>query len=473
MNRDGNRSLYWHRRDLRAVDNRGLARATLEGTAIPVFCFDEEVLSYAGAPRVAFLLEALADLRSWYRERDADLLVVRDDPAEVIPALASEFDVDGVVWNEDYSGLARERDMAVEDALLAGGFDTTWVQDQVLHEPGSIRTNEGEPYSVFTYYWTKWRDRTVDPVVDPPASSSLVPVSSDTPMPTLEDLGFAVPEAAIPSGTRSAAVNRLETFLDGPIYEYADRRDLPAAAGTSRLSQDVKFGLLGVREVFERVRDAERTAPSDAGAESVEAFKRQLAWREFYAQVLAFNPSIVTENVTSYPNDIEWRDDPSGLETWKRGETGYPIVDAGMRQLRREGYVHNRVRMIVASFLTKDLLIDWREGYEWFRERLVDHDTANDVGGWQWAASTGTDAQPYFRIFNPTTQGERYDPDGEYVREYVDELATVEAETIHSWPDLSPEERREVAPEYPAPIVDHGDRRTAAIEAFERARGDD
>ncbi|MFC6726511.1 cryptochrome/photolyase family protein, partial [Halobium palmae] len=252
------------------------------------------------------------------------------------------------------------------------------------------------------------------------------------------------------------ARDRLEAFCDGPIYDYAEDRDYPARDGTSRLSTDLKWGTIGIRAVYARTEEARSGVGGDED-ESVEEFQRQLAWREFYAQVLDANPEVVTENFDSYANPIEWRDDDEALRAWKDGETGYPIVDAGMRQLREEAYVHNRVRMIVAAFLTKDLLLDWREGYAHFREYLVDHDTANDNGGWQWAASTGTDAQPYFRIFNPMTQGERYDPDCEYVREYVPELRGVDPDDVHAWHELDAEEREAVAPEYPAPIVDHAE----------------
>ena len=189
--------------------------------------------------------------------------------------------------------------------------------------------------------------------------------------------------------------------------------------------------------------------------------------------MLYFDPGVVTENYKQYENDIQWRDDPEELRAWKQGETGYPIVDAGMRQLRDEAYMHNRVRMIVASFLTKDLQIDWRAGYAHFREHLVDHNTANNNGGWQWAASTGTDSQPYFRIFNPMTQGERYDPDTEYISRYVPELRGVDPDTIHEWHELSPVERAKVDTDYPEPIVDHSERREAALSMFEAARGDD
>jgi deoxyribodipyrimidine photo-lyase len=274
-----------------------------------------------------------------------------------------------------------------------------------------------------------------------------------------------------PAGTDHAR-DRLTSFCESDIYEYAERRDYPADDCTSRLSADLKWGTVGIREVYEETTAAKAVAPDDTARESVREFQDQLAWREFYSQVLFFNPGVVTANYKSYDQDISWHEDPEGLQAWKDGKTGYPIVDAGMRQLREEAWMHNRVRMLVASFLTKDLLIDWRRGYKWFRKKLIDHDTANDNGGWQWAASTGTDAQPYFRVFNPTTQGERYDPDAAYVKRYVPELRDVDPSVIHDWPDLSATQRRRAAPDYPAPIVDHGDRRKAAIEMFERARGD-
>ncbi|WP_259519783.1 deoxyribodipyrimidine photo-lyase [Halanaeroarchaeum sp. HSR-CO] len=465
-------TLFWHRRDLRTIDNAGLDRATAHGSVVPIFCLDDDILQYAGRPRVRFMLEALRDLRKRYRDLGTDLIVVHGDPSVQIPAVAAEYDADTVVWNDDYSGLAQERDESVEDALLSAGFDVDWVQDLVLHEPGSIRTSNGDPYSVFSYYWKKWQDREKESSYACPEADAFVGVSGN-PIPGLEELGFEQPDASIPDGTRQAAIDRLRAFIEDPIFSYSDCRDVPAEACTSRLSQDLKFGLVGIREVYEATERAKSSASSSEDRESVREFQRQLAWREFYAQVLTYSPETVTENFKSYTNPISWKRDEDALDAWKRGQTGYPIVDAGMRQLLAEGYMHNRVRMIVASFLTKDLLVDWREGYRWFRDRLVDHDTANDVGGWQWAASTGTDAQPYFRIFNPMTQGERYDPEAQYITEYVEELRNVDAEIIHDWTDLSPTQREANAPAYPAPIVDHAARREAAIAMFERARADD
>ena len=458
--------LHWHRQDLRLSDNVGLSDAPEPPAG--VFVFDDAVLEHAGAPRVSFMLDALASLREGYRERGSELFVRHGDPAEVLVDLAAAHDVEFVSWNRDYSGLAQRRDERVSDALKDADVVPQKFHDAVCHEPGSITTNAGDPYSVYTYFWKKWRDREKG---DPRAVPELAAAEDDEPLPTLAELGFEEPSASVPPAGTEAARERLESFLEADVFEYEDRRDYPAEKPTSRLSVHLKFGTIGIRTVDERVRETLAAADGEA-RESVEEFRSQLAWREFYTHVLYFNPEAVTENYKSYENDIEWDDDEELLAAWKRGETGYPIVDAGMRQLREEAYMHNRVRMIVASFLTKDLLLDWRHGYDHFRERLVDHDTANDNGGWQWAASTGTDAQPYFRIFNPMTQGERYDPDAEYITEYVPELRGVAPEVIHSWHERSLTERRNAAPEYPDPVVDHSERREQALSMFERARGE-
>jgi deoxyribodipyrimidine photo-lyase len=474
--------LYWHRSDLRVIDNRGLAAAAgVEGAdpapgagpALGLFVFDDAVLEHASPPRVAFMLDALDALRAAYRERGGDLLLRSGDPTAVVPEVAEAFDAGGVVWNRDYSGLARERDDAVRDALDAAGIRAAAYHDALHHEPGSITTNAGEPYSVYTYFWKKWRDREKADPYPMPDEGDLVAPDEPGELPTAADLGFDDPSAEVPDAGHAAARARLDEFLAADVYDYAERRDYPADRCTSRLSAHLRWGTIGVREISAAIREAKAAAPDEDARESVDEFRGELAWREFYHHVLNFNPEIVTENYKEYEEGIAWRDDPDELAAWKAGETGYPIVDAGMRQLREEAYMHNRVRMIVASFLTKDLLIDWRHGYAHFREHLVDHNTANDNGGWQWAASTGTDAQPYFRIFNPMTQGERYDPAAEYITRYVPELEGVNADDIHSWHELGLSERNRLAPDYPHPIVDHSERREAALAMFKRARGED
>jgi deoxyribodipyrimidine photo-lyase len=471
--------LHWHRDDLRVADNLALGTATdragERGPVAPVFVFDDDVLAHGSSNRVAFMLDALAKLREAYRDRGSDLLVRHGDPREVLPALATELGAESVTWGEGYSGLATERDAAVRQRLDEVDVARESVTDALHHEPGSITTNDGDPYKVYTYFWKKWRDRPkADPVGAPDAAvlADAGDLPDPEPLPTLADLGFDDPTADIqPAGTE-AARDRLTAFCEGPVYDYEERRDYPADGGTSRLSADLKWGTIGVREAYEETAAAADFAESESDRESVEEFQSQLAWREFYHHVLFFNPEVVAANYKEYEHTIAWRDDPDELQAWKDGETGYPIVDAGMRQLREEGFMHNRVRMIVASFLTKDLLIDWREGYAHFREHLVDHDTANDNGGWQWAASTGTDAQPYFRIFNPMTQGERYDANADYIKRYVPELRDADPSLIHGWHEASELVREQGAPEYARPIVDHGERREAALSMYKSARGE-
>ncbi len=471
--------LHWHRRDLRASDNRALAAAADAAEAddgvVSLFVFDPGVLEHARPPRVSYLLKSLAELREWYREQGGELLVRRGEPEQVLVEVALQLDADRVVWNRDYSGLARERDSRVRMALADADIPRESFHDAICHKPGSITTNQGDPYSVFTYFGRKWQDRKKDEPFPAPNAEMLVDRANlsveAANLPTLDELGFDEPEAdLLPAGTE-AARRRLDAFCEDGIYRYEEDRDYPTRESTSRLSADLKYGTIGIREVYWSTEEAREDA-TEAEAEQIDEFQSQLAWREFYTHVLWFNPEVVSQNYKEYENAIEWENDDELLASWKDGNTGYPIVDAGMRQLRAEGFMHNRVRMIVASFLTKDLLIDWREGYDWFRQKLVDHDTANDNGGWQWAASTGTDAQPYFRIFNPMTQGERYDPDAEYIKTYVEELEATDPEIIHSWHEASLTQRRNAAPEYPDPIVDHSERREQALAMFEAARGE-
>jgi deoxyribodipyrimidine photo-lyase len=448
-----------------------LALDAVDDETIPVFVFDPNVLDCGAPARVSFMLDALDSLQEAYRGRDSDLLIARGNPVELLPDLATEYDADTVTWGKDYSGLARERDAAVRQALDDAGVDRIAVHDAIHHEPGAITTNDGDPYKVFTYFSKKWHDRPKADPAEPPTASDLADVTGED-IPTLAALGFEDPEAEIPPAGTDAARTLLTDFCEEDIYRYGERRDYPDDDATSHLSPHLKYGTIGIREVYEETEAAKLEADSETERESVFEFQDQLAWREFYTQVLWDRPDVVTQNYKAYEQEIQWNDDPDALQAWKDGETGYPIVDAGMRQLREEAYMHNRVRMIVASFLTKDLLIDWREGYDWFRQKLVDHDTANDNGGWQWAASTGTDAQPYFRIFNPMTQGSDYDPDAEYIKTYVPELEGVPAETIHSWHELDLGTRNMHAPDYPGPIVDHSKRREQAIEMFKTARGE-
>ncbi|MGM0606535.1 MAG: deoxyribodipyrimidine photo-lyase, partial [Halobacteriota archaeon] len=282
--------LFWHRRDLRAADNVGLSEAIAAGETVPVFVFDRDVLDHAAPPRVAFMLEALADLRSWYRDRGSDLVVLEGDPAEVLVDFADRMNADRVVWNHDYTGLARERDDRVRTALDTVGIDHDAFHDAIHHEPGSITTNAGEPYSVYTYFWKKWRDR---PKADPypePTAAALAELTGES-LPTRSDLGFDEPEATVQTAGTDAARDRLATFCGEAIGRYAEDRDYPTRSATSRLSTDLKFGTIGIREVYA----ATRRAAGGAGAaerESIEEFHSQLAWREFYAHVVCEHPEV-------------------------------------------------------------------------------------------------------------------------------------------------------------------------------------
>ena len=439
-------------------------------SVLPVVVVDPAIIDRASPRRVAFFLDCLRALRGRYRDHGSDLVVRHGPPDTVLAELAEAYDADGVHWNRDVSGHARRRDDAVAEALAERDVAARPHDDLLLHEPGSVLTNAGDPYRVFSPFFDKWRDREKDAPLEPPSADALADGQGE-PIPSLADLDVAAPtDPPRPDAGMAAARDRLEAFCAGPIFRYETDRDVPAEAGTSRLSPHLRLGTVGIRAVWDATSQALESAPDDAARDSVWAFRRQLAFREFYAHALSDRPQLVSENARAFETPVDWRNDPDEIAAWRAGETGYPIVDAGMRQLRATGWMHNRVRMIVASFLTKDLLVDWRVGYRWFRSQLVDHDPANDAGGWQWAASTGVDAQPYFRVFNPTTQGERYDPDAEYITAHVPELRETAPETVHDWPTLDPAEREAAAPDYPAPIVDHAARREAAIAAFEAAR---
>lgn len=435
-------------------DNKAVSEAE---NAVPVFVIDEKILDKASNRRMKWLLKNLRSLKDDYRDIGSDLIVKQGDPVSVIEQMVESYDADRVLFNKSYTPTGRDRDEQFKDEL-SGHAVVESFHDRVLHTPESIYTNKGTPYSVFTYYHKKWKKREKE---EPMNVGEFQDLDEEDNIPNVTDLGFEPVSIELPEAGTDVARKKLRSFCSEDIEEYSDSRDYPSEDGTSRLSAYMSYGVIGIREVWEETD----------GKESASEFQEQLAWRDFYTQVLYHNPSVVTENYKSYEQPIQWENDEELFEKWKNGNTGYPIVDAGMRQLKQEGYMHNRVRMIVASFLTKDLLIDWRWGYNWFRNMLIDHDVANNNGGWQWAASTGTDAQPYFRIFNPMSQGERYDPKAKYIKKYVPELQGVEPELIHSWNELSEEERNE-ATDYPSPVIKHSERREQALSMYKTARGE-
>ena len=417
---------------------------------LPAFVIDPDLWSHASSPRKAMLAANLRALDSSLAAQGGRLHVARGRPEEVLSNLADRLNIDHIHWNADYTPYARRRDERIGSLLPA-----TRHHGQVVHPPGSILTNDGGRYRVFTPFYRRWDQK---PIESPPPP---------TPVTVLSDPGTGVPadeDAPVPAG-ETAALERLGRFED-LVDDYPDQRDRPDLDTTSRLSVDLKFGTIGPRTIIERL------GTSTPGRK---AFVRQLAWRDFYADLLDAAPESVNEALRPDYRSIEWEDDPEGLQAWKVGRTGYPIVDAGMRQLIGEGWMHNRVRMIVASFLVKDLLIDWRLGERHFRHVLLDADVASNVGNWQWAAGTGADAAPYFRIFNPVTQSKKFDPSGDYIRRWVPELAQVASDHIHAPWDAPPLELAAsgvvLGDTYPDPIVDHAFARERALARYQAGLG--
>jgi deoxyribodipyrimidine photo-lyase len=467
------RALFWFRKDLRLDDNTGLLAALrdADGDVAPFYASEPAILGREdiAATRVRFVLESLEDLKAEI-ERAGSRLVLDHGPAEeTVVRAARAARADAVYWNDEYEPALRARDAAVERALAAAGISVRRSHDRQIVPPDAVRTTAGKPFSVFTPFRKACEARPTPP------PGGVVTALAPHDLPTrsvarLADLGFATEQDRWPGGA-SAAHTRLERFLEHGLLDYKARRDVLADEGaTSRLSADLRFGTISPRRVVERVREAVR---ADARLrDGAIAFVTQLRWRDFYAHVLYHFPHVEHGAFRRDYDAVRWEGTPEDFAAWAEGRTGYPVVDAGMRQLARTGFMHNRARMIVASFLTKDLLVDWRMGVRHFMRSLVDGDLANNNGGWQWAASTGTDAQPYFRVFNPALQGARFDADGAYVRRWVPELALVPAEWIHRPAEAPPlvlaEAQVTIDRDYPAPIVDHAERRQRAIELFAR-----
>ena len=445
------RAVMWFRRDLRLSDNTALAAAARHagpgGEVVALFCWDARLHRPSGAARLAFLAGCL-------RALDGDIggrLVVRAGrPESVVPQVAADAGADAVFVAEDFGPYGRRRDQRVADALAQGGGELVPVGSPYAVTPGEVVSRSGAPYRVFTPFLRAWRDHGwPDPAPAPRgvAWAGGVDGAGVPPVPAVA--------ADLPDAGEAAARRAARRFFDGPIDAYADARDRPDLDATSRLSPYLKWGCIHPRQLLAKL----------GRREGHDRFRTELCWREFYADVLwhrpdtvhqAFQPAMRRMEVdTGGPTEPAFR-------AWAEGRTGYPIVDAGMRQLAAEGWMHNRVRMIVASFLVKDLHLDWGRGARFFMEHLVDGDLASNHHGWQWVAGTGTDAAPYFRIFNPVSQGERHDPRGEYVRRWVPELRGVAGKAVHRpWalPGGPPAG-------YPAPIVDHAEERAEALRRY-------
>ncbi|MEP6942523.1 MAG: deoxyribodipyrimidine photo-lyase [Betaproteobacteria bacterium] len=475
------RSLVWFRRDLRDFDHAALHAALRESGAVHcAFVFDRDILEPLPDRcdrRVEFIRDSVVELDGRLRAAGGALLVRDGRAREVIPRLAAELGVDAVYANHDYEPQAVARDAAVAKALADQQRDFRTTKDQVVFERDEIVAQSGRPFSVFTPYKHAWLKALLAshlapyPVDDHANALARPPASMDGSPPTLETLGFKptnLRSLAIAPGMTGGAA-RFADFQQR-IDDYANARDYPAIKGPSYLSVDLRFGTVSIRQLaaYAHVRSLH------PGGEGAASWLSELIWRDFYAQILWHHPRVVDRAFRPEYEALPFRNDRGQFARWCAGETGYPIVDAAMRQLNQTGYMHNRLRMIAASFLVKDLLIDWRWGERYFADKLNDYDLASNNGGWQWAASTGCDAQPYFRIFNPVTQSKRFDAHGDFIRRYVPELAALDAAEIHAPWQLSADAQRSrgvcIGRDYPSPIVDHAQARMEALALFASAR---
>jgi deoxyribodipyrimidine photo-lyase len=465
--------LVWFRRDLRVDDHAALHHALREGGPVwCVFVFDTEILDellhegWHADRRVEFIHAAIVELDAALRDLGGGLVVQHGRARDLVPALARELGVGAVVCNRDYEPAAQLRDGEVGAELARHGIDFEQFKDQVIFECDDVLTLARKPYSVFTPYKNAWlRKLTSDQLEAYPVRrySDALAAWSAAAIPSLADMGFEPTNLAalkLPTGA-SGAETLFDEFLDR-IDRYKQTRDFPATKGPSYLSVHLRFGTISVRRLAREAR-----ARGGAGAEG---WLNELIWRDFYFQILWHNPHVLNGSFRPEFDAVRWVDDEARFAAWCAGRTGYPLVDAAQRQLAQTGYMHNRLRMVSASFLTKDLGISWRRGEHWFARTLNDFDLAANNGGWQWAASTGCDAQPWFRIFNPVTQSEKFDADGQFIRRYCPELAKFDRKRIHApWLATSLEQQMAgcvIGRDYPAPVVDHAAAREATLERF-------
>lgn len=424
-------SVFWHRRDLRFTDNAGLYKALRSGDAVqPVFVFDRTILGRLpqNDQRVLFIHREIERLKEEYRAFGADLKVVYGDPVELIPLLAQEYNAGKVFANRDYEPAAIARDAKIHELLQQQGVELIGAKDQVIFEKNEVLKSDGKPYTVFTPYMRRWKETLSDFYLssypNEKYARNLLQAPEGSLVPTLVAMGFSGEQTVEFPG------RRIDEQL---LANYHETRDIPSIPGTSRLSLHLRFGTISIRELARVARSVN------------EKYFNELIWRDFYQAILYHFPHSATDAFRPEYDRIRWEYKEEHFQRWCNGTTGYPLVDAGMRELNTTGHMHNRVRMVVASFLTKHLLHDWRLGERYFAEKLLDFELASNVGGWQWAAGSGCDAAPYFRVFNPQSQQEKFDPDFRYIRKWVPEFGT-EA--------------------YPAPVVDHKTARDRAIERY-------
>ncbi|MEZ4670684.1 MAG: deoxyribodipyrimidine photo-lyase [Anaerolineae bacterium] len=474
--------IHWFRRDLRLADNLALHAALQSGAPVlPVFILDPAIIvsPKISLPRLSFLLAALAALDADLRQQGSCLWLAYGNPSALLPELVRSTAATALYYNRDYSPFALKRDANI-DSLLT--IPVHIFDDALLLPPGTVMTEAGKPFTVFTPFKRKWLTVRKQSVVDSAGQGAFIPLEDidriavgarhaipdlSNSIPTLADLGLPS-TIAVPPASAAVALQRMDDFLSQRVYTYGEGRNRLAALtaddtynGSSFLSPYLRFGLLSPRQAYWGARTAYQNAGVAAAQSSVETWVSELVWREFYMHILYHFPHVARGSFRPQYDNLAWYNSTDDIAAWKAGVTGYPVVDAAMRQLQAMGWMPNRARMIVASFLTKDLLIDWRVGERHFMDWLIDGDPAANNGGWQWSAGTGTDAQPYFRIFNPISQSQKFDPDGLYLRRWLPELRDVPDKYIHA-----PWEMSTPPAAYPRPIVNHAAARQRTLDAF-------
>ena len=467
-------SIWWLRRDLRLRDNQALTAALAKAdTVVPLFIIDPRLVAspYGSEKRLAFLWGGLREVDHSLRQRGSRLIVRTGFPMDVLPALVHETGAQAVFAEADYSPYARWRDQAI-----AARLPLRLVDGVTVHPPPAVVKADGAPYIVYTPYSRAWKGLLSPRISQLLAAPLHLTTPADVvtePLPVEPDLPAEVP---FPPGEEEAQ-RRLVAFVAGdeaPVFSYGDDRNRMDLTGTSQLSPYLRFGMVSARQAAGAALAAIAEAQRPDARKSAETWLNELIWREFYIAILYHFPHVRGRSFRPDLAGIAWSNDQPAFQAWCEGRTGYPVVDAAMRQLAQTGWMHNRARMIAASFLIKDLLIDWRWGERWFMQHLVDGDPAANNGGWQWTAGTGTDAAPYFRIFNPVLQSLKFDPDGAYIRRWLRELAEVPAPFIHKPWEMPLRMQQELScilgRDYPAPIIDHDWARGRTLDAYGQAR---
>lgn len=469
--------LFWHRRDLRHADNVGLAAARQRSQqVVGVFCLDPGILQKddVAPARVTYMIGCLEALQEQYAKAGSQLLIVQANPAKRLLELAIALTAQAVFWNKDVEPYSRERDRIVASALREQGIEVVTFWDQILHEPKDLTTGAGNPYTVYGPFWRNWSSRQktapLPPLENAIGLSETVQETAKQAgaiaLPSAKDLGFVWTNPLFLEPGEVPAKARLEEFCDRAISAYGEERNLPANPGTSQLSAALKFGAIGIRTVWAATLEVEKHVRSDEARDGIRVWRQELAWREFYQHALYAFPELADGPYRTPFKEFPWENNEDHFQAWCEGRTGYPIVDAAMRQMNQAGWMHNRCRMIVASFLTKDLIINWQLGEKYFMQRLIDGDQSANNGGWQWSASSGMDPKP-LRIFNPASQAKKFDPDAEYIRHWLPELRSVDTADLVSG-NLNSGDRDRA--NYPAPIVDHNQQQRRFKELYQRQK---